>query len=48
MDIGCGWGSIILESASLYNIRSVGITLSKNQYEFIKKGLGDLQVAKSG
>ena len=37
LDIGCGWGSIILESAELYNVKSVGITLSDNQYEFVKE-----------
>ena len=42
LDIGCGWGSIILESASLYNIRSVGITLSKNQYEIVKDKIEEL------
>ncbi|HEK25461.1 MAG TPA: cyclopropane-fatty-acyl-phospholipid synthase, partial [Hydrogenobaculum sp.] len=36
LDIGCGWGSIILEASKLYNIEAVGITLSKNQYEYIK------------
>ncbi len=43
LDIGCGWGSIILETASQYGVHSVGITLSKNQYEFVKgriKSLG--------
>jgi len=37
LDIGCGWGSIILESAELYNVKSVGITLSDNQYEYVKE-----------
>jgi len=37
LDIGCGWGSIILESAKLYPITAVGITLSKNQYEYVKE-----------
>ncbi len=36
LDVGCGWGSIIIESAEIYNIKTVGITLSKNQYEYIK------------
>ena len=36
LDIGCGWGSIIIESAQIYGLKSVGITLSKNQYEYIK------------
>ena len=46
LDIGCGWGSIILESASLYDIRSVGITLSKNQYEFVKDRIKELGLSK--
>jgi cyclopropane-fatty-acyl-phospholipid synthase len=37
LDIGCGWGSIILESAKLYPITAVGIILSKNQYEYVKE-----------
>ncbi len=46
LDIGCGWGSIILEAAELFGIECVGITLSENQYRHIKreierKGLQD-------
>lgn len=37
LDIGCGWGSIILESTKLYPITAVGITISKNQYEYVKE-----------
>ncbi|ADC89338.1 Cyclopropane-fatty-acyl-phospholipid synthase [Thermocrinis albus DSM 14484] len=37
LDIGCGWGSIITEVATLYPIRAVGITLSKNQYQYVKE-----------
>ncbi len=37
LDIGCGWGSIILESAELFNIKCIGITLSENQYEYVKE-----------
>ncbi|QWK19788.1 MAG: class I SAM-dependent methyltransferase [Hydrogenobacter thermophilus] len=36
LDIGCGWGSIILEAPKLYNIEATGITVSKNQYEYVK------------
>ena len=36
LDIGCGWGSIILESAEKFGLKAVGITLSRNQYEHIK------------
>ncbi len=36
LDIGCGWGSIIIESAKIYGIKSVGITLSRAQYDYVK------------
>ncbi|MDQ7038886.1 MAG: class I SAM-dependent methyltransferase [Aquificota bacterium] len=37
LDIGCGWGSIILESAEIFGLRSVGITLSENQYRYVRE-----------
>lgn len=30
-DIGCGWGFLLLEAAKKYDIRGIGITLSKEQ-----------------
>ncbi len=37
LDIGCGWGSIILEAAQEYGAHSVGITLSENQYRHVRE-----------
>ncbi len=37
LDIGCGWGSLIIEAGGKFDIECVGITLSKNQYEFAKR-----------
>ena len=31
LDIGCGWGFLLIEAAKKYNIKGVGITLSKEQ-----------------
>ncbi|MDO4330046.1 MAG: cyclopropane-fatty-acyl-phospholipid synthase family protein [Lachnospiraceae bacterium] len=31
LDIGCGWGFLLLEAAKKYGVRGVGITLSKEQ-----------------
>lgn len=42
LDIGCGWGSIVVETAHLYRTRSIGITLSRNQYEWVKKRIKEL------
>jgi cyclopropane-fatty-acyl-phospholipid synthase len=33
LDIGCGWGALVLRAAEKYGARCVGVTLSKNQYE---------------
>lgn len=32
LDIGCGWGFLILTAAKNYGVKSTGITLSKEQY----------------
>ena len=31
LDIGCGWGFLLIEAAKKYGIKGVGITLSKEQ-----------------
>ncbi len=33
LDIGCGWGSLVIEAARSYGVQAVGITLSAKQYE---------------
>ena len=33
LDIGCGWGALVIRAASKYGARCVGITLSQNQFE---------------
>lgn len=33
LDIGCGWGELIMEAARTYQVHAVGITLSHEQYE---------------
>ncbi len=37
LDIGCGWGGLILHAAEHYGVRAVGITLSRRQAEFASK-----------
>ncbi len=44
LDIGCGWGSFIFYAAEKYGAECVGITLSKEQYEYVKSHKGDLSV----
>lgn len=33
LDIGCGWGALVMRAAQKYGAKCVGITLSKNQFE---------------
>ncbi len=33
LDIGCGWGALVLRAAERFGARCVGITLSQNQFE---------------
>jgi len=47
LDIGCGWGELILTAAREYKVKALGITLSAEQYAAAEKriaeeGLGDL------
>jgi cyclopropane-fatty-acyl-phospholipid synthase len=35
LDVGCGWGSLILHAASNYGVTATGITLSEQQAAFI-------------
>ena len=32
LDVGCGWGALVLHAASRYGVRATGITLSRNQH----------------
>jgi cyclopropane fatty-acyl-phospholipid synthase-like methyltransferase/DUF1365 family protein len=46
LDVGCGWGSLILHAAQHYGVHATGITLSAQQRDLIAKriaerGLGD-------
>lgn len=47
LDIGCGWGELIITAAKQYGVKALGITLSLEQYEKVKEriemeGLNDL------
>jgi cyclopropane-fatty-acyl-phospholipid synthase len=41
LDIGCGWGSLLLHAATRYGVRGVGITLSEEQAALARSRVRD-------
>jgi cyclopropane-fatty-acyl-phospholipid synthase len=41
LDVGCGWGSFVLHAAERYGANVVGITLSTEQAEFVRKRVAE-------
>ncbi|MFN2355493.1 MAG: class I SAM-dependent methyltransferase, partial [Desulfopila sp.] len=37
LDIGCGWGTLIMRAAEKFGAKTVGVTLSRNQYELAQE-----------
>lgn len=47
LDVGCGWGGMVMHAAKEHGVKALGVTLSKEQAEWASKriaqeGLGDL------
>ncbi|MFJ6671972.1 class I SAM-dependent methyltransferase [Actinosynnema sp. NPDC091369] len=47
LDVGCGWGGMVMHAAREYGVKALGVTLSRNQAEWAQKaiveaGLSDL------
>ncbi|QHC20712.1 SAM-dependent methyltransferase [Streptomyces sp. GS7] len=45
LDVGCGWGSMVLHAAREYGVRAVGITLSEEQATYARKRIADAGLA---
>ncbi len=41
LDVGCGWGSMLIHAASEYGVTGVGITLSTDQAELARKRVAE-------
>jgi cyclopropane-fatty-acyl-phospholipid synthase len=37
LDIGCGWGALVFRAVEKYGARAVGITLSNNQFDYVRE-----------
>jgi cyclopropane-fatty-acyl-phospholipid synthase len=41
LDVGCGWGSLVLHAAREYGVEAVGVTLSHEQAAFARKRIAE-------
>jgi cyclopropane-fatty-acyl-phospholipid synthase len=44
LDIGCGWGALVIRAAQRFGVNALGITLSKNQYEYARTRIRELGI----
>ena len=42
LDIGCGWGTLMFTAVQEYGVSAVGVTLSEEQYYYVRKKADDL------
>ena len=42
LDIGCGWGGLVLWAAERYGAQALGITLSRNQHDYARARIREL------
>ena len=42
LDIGCGWGALVVHAARHYGVRATGVTLAENQYTYAKDKVASL------
>ncbi len=41
LDIGCGWGSLVMKAARSFGLHAVGLTLSRNQFEYARRRINE-------
>lgn len=46
LDIGCGWGSLVMHAAERYAVEAVGVTLSRAQAELAARRIEDAGLAE--
>ncbi|MFQ6395789.1 cyclopropane mycolic acid synthase family methyltransferase [Nocardia sp. KC 131] len=53
LDVGCGWGATMFRAAKQYGVKTVGLTLSRNQFEHVqseidRRGVTDVKIRLQG
>jgi cyclopropane-fatty-acyl-phospholipid synthase len=47
LDVGCGWGGAHRRAVDVYDVNVIGITLSRNQYEYSKRLMATLPPSRN-
>lgn len=47
LDVGCGWGSLVIHAAKEYGVKAVGVTLSKNQVALAREKISKANLDES-
>ena len=47
LDIGCGWGGALVRAIEKFDVNVIGITLSRNQFEYSKAKLAKIPTERS-
>jgi cyclopropane-fatty-acyl-phospholipid synthase len=47
LDIGCGWGGALERAIEKFDVNVIGITLSRNQYQYSKAKLGKIATPRT-
>ncbi|TVS86318.1 cyclopropane mycolic acid synthase family methyltransferase [Mycobacterium helveticum] len=47
LDIGCGWGGALQRAVEKFDVNVIGITLSRNQFEYSKQRLAGIPTARN-
>jgi cyclopropane-fatty-acyl-phospholipid synthase len=45
LDVGCGWGGMVMHAARHYGVEAVGITIARQQYELASKRVAEAGLA---
>ncbi|MEQ4720024.1 class I SAM-dependent methyltransferase [Nonomuraea sp. B19D2] len=41
LDVGCGWGGMVMHAAKHYGVKAIGVTLSRQQAEWAQKAIAE-------
>ncbi len=47
LDVGCGWGALMARAIERYDVNVIGLTLSRNQYEYSKAKLAKVPTQRN-